>query len=75
MATTGRTKLCFMKIKLTGFTDNTYAELKTIELDNVMSVAVNAEDGFLNVSYYEGGAMKTTAFTSLQWGQGVQLTP
>lgn len=63
-----------MKIKFTGFTDNTYKELKTVELDNVMGISANADDSFLNVSYYDG-SLKSASFTSLQWAKGVEITP
>lgn len=64
-----------MKIKLTGFTDNTYKELKTIELENVMGISLNDTDRFLTVGYYENNKMKSGSFTSLQWAKGIEILP
>jgi hypothetical protein len=64
-----------VKLDLIGFTDNTYSEVSTINLDNVMSFSSNAEDFILSVTWYEGEQRKTAIYTSLQWAKGLIVTP
>jgi hypothetical protein len=58
-----------MKITVEGFKDNTYKEKVTEIVTNVMAFSANADDGFLNVSFYDDktNSMKQRNFTSLQW--------
>lgn len=64
-----------MKLKITGYIDNTYTEIDVIERYNVMGISMSADDMFLTVGYEEDGKAKTDNFTSLQWAKGVEITP
>ncbi len=64
-----------MKLKITGYTDNTYSKIATIEVENVMGLKCNADDKFIVVGYEENGQPKEHHFASLQWAMGAEITP
>ncbi len=65
-----------MKIKFTGFVDNTYKETKTTEVENVMGISVGADDCIVSVGYEdENQKTQSLYITSIQWAKGLEILP